>query len=437
MPAREAPAGAPPNKDIPSLTESLFRQESGRLVSILTRIFGFDRIELAEEVVQEALARALQTWPYYGVPENPPAWLLQTARNLALDVVRREKRFSDKQGEISEVIESWTSEGTPDRSVRLEQEIKDNQLRLMFACCHPEIPQEAQTALALRTLCGFSQAEIAHAYLSTEAAIAKRLVRARQRIKELELPFEIPSGDELPARLNAVLQILYLLFNEGYKASSGESLVRKDLCREAIRLATLLAQHPVTDLPRCHALLSLMLFHAARLESRVGDAGQVLRLKEQDRQQWDRRMIARAVVELGRASVGDVISVYHLQAGIAAYHCTAPDYESTNWQGILDLYDKLVQLDASPILQLNRAVAISRVAGPDAGIEAIGAITNREQIESYYLYDAVLGELELQRNNNAAAAGHFRRALGFTDMKSERELLEKRLQVALDGKTKE
>src|SRR5262245_62150825 len=276
--------------DIPGLTEHLFRHEAGKMVSVLTSIFGIDRLQLAEDVVQEALVRALQTWPYYGVPKNPAAWLTQTAKNLAVDLIRREKLFQEKQPEIITFIEQWSEEADAVDSVAFDSEIKDGRLRLMFACCHPLIPQESQTALALKTLCGFSPEEIAVAFLTTEAAIAKRLTRARQRIQELRIQFEIPAGEELAVRLDGVLQTLYLLFNEGYKASVGDNLIREDLCREAIRLTTLLAEHPAGNQPRVHALASLMLFNGARLSARQDQRGNILRLEEQDRSRWDQSM---------------------------------------------------------------------------------------------------------------------------------------------------
>src|SRR5262245_40924345 len=279
--------------DIPGLTEHLFRHEAGKLVSILTGIFGTARLQLAEDVVQEALIRALQTWPYYGIPKNPAAWLTQTAKNLALDLIRREKLFQDKEPEIISFVEQWSADLRPDEAVSFDTEIEDDRLRLMFACCHPLIPQESQTALALKTLCGFSPAEIAKAFLTTEAAVAKRLTRARQRIRDQRIPFEIPSGDEMPVRLDSVLQTLYLLFNEGYKASSGLSLVREELCLEAIRLGTLLSAHPVGNQPRVHALVALMLLNGARLRARTDADGNILRLEDQDRLLWDKSMIAQ------------------------------------------------------------------------------------------------------------------------------------------------
>jgi RNA polymerase sigma factor (sigma-70 family) len=413
--------------DISQLTDHLFRHESGKLISILTGIFGIERLQLAEDVVQESLVRAFQTWPYYGVPKNPAAWLTQTAKNLALDLIRREKVFYDKQPEIIAFIEQWSDGSAAEESAAFDSEIKDGRLRLMFACCHPLIPQESQTALALKTLCGFSPAEIAKAFLTTEAAIAKRLTRARQRIRELKIAFEIPSGGESSVRLDGVLQTLYLLFNEGYNASSGESVVREDLCAEAIRLATLLARHPLGDQPRVHALAALMLLNGARLQARTDTDGNILRLKEQNRSNWNRAMIAQGMWHLSQSAAGDGFSEYHFQAGIAACHCAARDYESTNWKQILSLYEQLVQLDDSPVVALNRAVAIAQVHGPAAGIAAIQAIPKRQPLLSYYLLYAVLAEFEMQLQNFSTAAEHLRKAIKLTEVKSEQSLLAKRL----------
>jgi len=428
VPVRTQQKKVPSAEQIPQLTEHLFRHESGRLVSILTGIFGIERLQLAEDVVQEALVRALQTWPYYGVPDNPAGWIMQTAKHLALDVLRREKRFADKQPEMAGYLEQWTADNGTGESPRLTEEIKDNQLRLMFACCHNDIPQEAQTALALRTLCGLNVAEIATAFLSTEAAIAKRLTRARARIQENQIPFEIPAGEELTARLDGVLKILYLLFNEGYKASSGECLIRENLCYEAIRLGVLLSEHPATNRPRVHALVALMMLHGARLSARCDAGGNILTLKDQDRSLWDARLIQNGVKHLGLAAQGKRISTYHLQAGIAAQHCIAADYESTNWQVILGLYDKWLELEYSPVVALNRAVALANTEGPKAGKEAVAAIVDRSQLDSYYLTYAILGEFEAQLKNYSQAASYLQRALELmTGSTSEKAFLKSRL----------
>ncbi|MDB6139634.1 MAG: putative polymerase, sigma-24 subunit, subfamily [Verrucomicrobiaceae bacterium] len=416
-----------PAGDIARMTDHLFRHEAGKLVSVLTGIFGIERLQMAEDVVQEALARALQTWPFHGIPEKPAAWLMQTARNQALDLIRREKLFREKQDAITAAIEGRMADVREGAAPMFEDEIKDDNLRLMFACCHPLIPQEAQTALALKTLCGFSPAEIAKAFLTSEAAIAKRLTRARQRIQEQGIPFEIPAGAELAVRLDGVLQIIYLLFNEGYKASGGENLVRADLCLEAIRLAGLLAGHPSTDLPHTHALMALMLLDAARLPARTDGEGNMLRLQDQDRKLWDYHMITRGVMHLNQSAVGEELSAYHLQAGIAACHCMAPDYESTDWRRILSLYDRLAEVNGSPVVGLNRAVAMAKVDGPEKGLEAVEAIEGRGGLESYYLLHAVLGEFQMQLRRFPLAAQHWQRAIELAALPSEQAFLRQRL----------
>ena len=399
------------------------------MVATLTRIFGIEHLNLAEDVVQEALARALQTWPFYGLPENPAAWIMRASRNLALDHVRREKSFRDKEPEIIATLEQWPTSGITGNAPLLDNEIQDDRLRMMFVCCHPLISQEDQVALALKTLCGFSPAEIASAFLTTEAAIAKRLTRAKQKIRDAKIPFEIPEGEELMRRLDSVLQSLYLLFNEGYKASSGASLIREDLCHEAVRLASLLVAHPAGNQPKTHALLALMLLNAARLASRVDDDGNLLRLQEQDRTRWDQSLIARGMFHLAQSADGNEISAYHLQAGIAACHCAAKDYASTDWRQILGLYDHLSELDDSPVVALNRAVAVAEVHGPEAGIVAAGALRNQRSLESYYLFHAVLGEFQWRLNHRQAAAARFRKSLQLTALHSERAFLLNRLRA--------
>jgi RNA polymerase sigma-70 factor (ECF subfamily) len=410
--------------EVSHVVEHLFRHEAGKMVAILTGIFGIDHLTLAEDVVQEALARALQTWPFHGVPDNPSAWIMRTSRNLALDVVRREKVFRDKEPEIIRLIES----APPDTEFS-QQEIADDRLRMMFVCCHPAIPPEAQVALALKTLGGFSPREIGSAFLTSEAAIAKRLTRAKRKIREANIPFEIPAGPELARRLDGVLQSLYLLFNEGYKASSGDKLVREDVCFEAIRLAGLLAQHPAGNQPKTHALLALMLLNTARIPARTDNDGNLLRLQEQDRFRWNQPMIAQGMRHFAKSAAGAELTEYHLQAGIAACHCTAKDYASTDWRQILALYDRLVGFDGSPVVALNRAVAIAEVQGPQAGIEAVQAIKDLPSLESYHLLHAVLGELEFRRNRATIAAKHFQRALALAEIKSEQAFLSKRLQA--------
>jgi len=416
-----------PRSEISGVVEHLFRHESVKMVATLVHIFGIEHFQLAEDVVQEALSRALQTWPFYGVPQNPAAWLMQTARNRALDVVRRQKTFREKEAEIIHTMDSDVS--LPHEAMVSEEEITDDRLRMMFVCCHPQIPADAQAALALKTLCGFGVTEIARAFLTTDAAIAKRLTRAKQKIAEAKIPFEIPPVNELAPRLDRVLQSLYLLFNEGYKASAGDTLIREDICTEAIRLAQLLAQHPSGNRPKTHALLALMLLNAARTPARVDDQGNLLRLRDQDRSKWDQQMIARGLFHLAQSAGGSEIAEYHLQAGIAACHCAAKDYASTDWGSILAFYDRMLTFDDSPVIALNRAVALAELRGPREGIKAVKAIPGLKALESYYLFHAVLGDFEFQLHHLQMAAAHFQRALQLAETPPEKKFLEHRLQA--------
>lgn len=403
-------------------TEHFFRHESARLVATLAGQFGAQRLQWIEDVVQEALVRALQTWPYRGVPDNPAAWLTQTARHLALDQLRREQRWNEREEGISAEQARWMAvplEAAPD-----DANLRDDTLRLMFVCCHPQLSAEAQIALALRTLCGLSPAEIAAAFVTSEAAISKRLVRARQRIRELALPFELPAAHELPQRLDAVLTSLYLLFNEGYKASSGEHLVRSDLCHEAIRLTELLATHQHTGLPQCHALLALMLLSAARLPARTDDTGGILRLHEQDRSLWNQSFIQRGLQHLQLSARGDTLTEYHLEAGIAACHSTATDHGTTDWARILMLYDQLVLLTPSPVVALNRAIAVGRVHGAQSGLEALAAV---QGLDAYLSLHAARGAFAAELGQAEAAAAHYRKALALAALTSERSFLERQL----------
>jgi RNA polymerase sigma-70 factor (ECF subfamily) len=337
---------------------------------------------------------------------------------------------SSKEPNIITHIEQMLPETPP--VAEGETEIRDDALRLMFVCCHPSLSADAQVVLALKVLCGFSTAEIARAFLSSEAAIDKQLTRTKQRIREANIGFEIPVGDELTARLDGVLSALYLLFNEGYKASAGERLLREDLCHEAVRLTALLVAHPAGGTPRSHALLALMLFTAARFPSRVDDQGDLLRLDDQDRSQWDQELIARGLFHLAQAAQGSELSEYHIQAGIAACHCMAPDYASTDWQRILRHYDDLERIKPSPIVALNRAVAVAHLHGAQAGLEVIEAIAQRDRLESHYLLHAVTGELHWRMKNFRAAAESFRRALQLAQVGPEQMHLTRMLERSTD-----
>jgi RNA polymerase sigma factor (sigma-70 family) len=405
--------------------DHFFRHEGAKVVATLTSHLGTHRLQLVEDVVQEALLRALQAWSYRGVPDNPAAWLTHVAKNLALNALQREQRWNEKQEGIAAEHTRWLSSSSEDMT---HETFADDTLRLMFVCFHPELAIESQTALALRTLCGFSPAEIAAAFLTSEAAIAKRLVRARQRIRELALPFAVPDTSALSSRLEGVLHTLYLLFNEGYKASAGERLVREELCQEAIRLVTLVTQHPATQEPRAYALLALMLLNAARLAARTDDAGNLLRLHEQDRTAWNQAMIRRGILCLRHASQGGTLSVYHIEASIAATHCTATDASTTDWSRILHLYDQLLAITGSPVTAMNRAVAVTRVHGARAGLDALDNIRQRSVLEGNHLYHAMRGTFTAELGQPAAAIALFRLASKLALLPVERDFIARRIE---------
>lgn len=424
------PDGTAPAASPSQVVEHFFRHETGRLHGVLTRMLGPGNLSLVEDVAQGAMLQAMRTWSIGGVPPNPSAWITRVAINLARDTLRHRRMSAGKETNIITHFEQMmpaaatVGEG--------EHEIRDDALRLMFVCCHPSLSPDAQVVLALKVLCGFSTGEIARAFLSSEAAIEKQLTRTKQRIRDANIAFEIPEGEELTARLDGVLAALYLLFNEGYKASAGERLLREELCHEAVRLTSLLAAHPAGRTPRSRALLALMLLTAARFPSRVDERGDLLRLDDQDRSKWDQALIARGLVELVEAAEGSDLSEYHLQAGIAAIHCTAADYASTDWARILRHYDELNRIKPSPIVALNRAVAVAHLHGPQAGLDAIAAIPQRDRLDSHYLLHAVVGELQWRLKNDRAAAESFRRALQLASVGPEQLYLTRMLERTSD-----
>ncbi len=409
-----------PHERNPSLVaDDLFRREGARIVATLAARLGTHRLQLAEDVVQEALVRALQTWPYRGIPENPAAWLTQAAKNLAFDALRREQTWQRKEAQITAEQERWLTRD----ELELDHQLTDDTLRMLFICFHPQLSIEAQLALALRTVCGLSPAEIGAAFLSSEAAIAKRLVRARQLVRDLRLPFEMPTAAELPQRLGGVLTALYLLFNEGYKASCGDRLIRKELCHEAIRLTRLLAAHPATSRPATKALLALICLNAARLQARVNLEGEIVRLHHQDRSQWDAALIREGILALGAASSGDIVTPYHLEAGIAACHCLSKDDAGTDWVRILSFYDQLLVLKPTPVVAMNRSVALARVHGPRAGLEALESIPNRQSLEAHHLYHAIRASFIEKLGQPAEAFAAYQRAAELAPCTAERDFL--------------
>ncbi|MCI0663742.1 MAG: sigma-70 family RNA polymerase sigma factor [Acidobacteria bacterium] len=421
---------ADPENKVAGLVDHLFRHQAGQMISTLTRIFGPRHIDLAEEVVQDALLKALQQWSYRGVPENPSAWLIQVAKNRALDLLRREASLREKSGELVRSFAAQEEFANRRQELGGPNEALDDTLSMIFMTCHPSIPREGRVALTLKTAGGFGVSEIARAFLAKEPTIAQRLVRAKRLIREEGITFEMPSGAEMSARLDSVLEVLYLLFNEGYTAHSGENLVRVDLCDEAIRLSSLIVQHPATNLPKCHALLALMLFQAARLPARVGKSGELSLLAEQDRSLWDKRLIDRGYWHLDRSALGDEFTDYHLQAAIAACHAAATSYQLTNWEEIVQLYNMLVELNPSPVVALNRAVAIAKWHGAAAGIHELEKIIEHPLLQHYYLLPATMGELWSELGEQMKAADYYRQALDCPCSEPERRFLSKRLEAA-------
>ncbi|HJT17637.1 MAG TPA: DUF6596 domain-containing protein [Thermoanaerobaculia bacterium] len=404
--------------DVNAVVDHLFRHSAGQMVATLTRIFGPEHLPLAEEVVQEALIAALGQWSFHGVPDNPAAWLFRVARNKALDQVRRQKNFERKEADIRAAL----TRAQIDEST-------DDMLAMMFMCCHPSIPEESRIALTLRTAGGFSVDEIARAFLAQNSAIAQRIVRAKKLIRDTPIALDMPSQSEMPRRVASLLKVLYLMFNEGHAAHEGDALVRADLCEEAIRLGSLLAEHPATNLPAVHALLALMLLQAARLPARVDASGEIALLEDQDRSRWDHAMIARGMRHFEASAAGDELTTYHVEAAIAACHATSPSFEETNGREMISLYDDLFELNPSPVVALNRAVAIAMCHGPQAGIAAIESIAGRESLRDYPLLYATLGELWLRSGDRDRAAAEFSRALELPSSMPEKRFLLRKLEA--------
>ncbi|MCP4203662.1 MAG: sigma-70 family RNA polymerase sigma factor [bacterium] len=380
------------------------------MISTLTRIFGPQELDLVEEVVQEAFLKALKQWPFHGVPDNPSAWLIQVAKNRALDTVRRRANWRSKESQIERSIFS-RRHSFEAHDARFADEIRDDELRLVFMCCHPALGRNARIALTLKMSAAFSTAEIARAFLARESAIAQRLVRAKRKLRELEVSFEMPEPHEMPARLDSVLESLYLIFNEGHSAHEGEDLVRFELCHQAIRLAELLADHPVTATTSVRALTALLLFQACRLGARTDEAGDPIRLDEQDRSLWDRRVLARGLEHFEAAAEGNELSRYHLEAEIASCHALAENYGATDWQRIVSAYDQLLAIEPSPVISLNRAIALSRLEGPWAGLEALDEVETEPALQSYYPLHATRAELLSQVGRFAESRAACQRAL--------------------------
>jgi RNA polymerase sigma-70 factor (ECF subfamily) len=410
------------------IVDNLFRHDSGRLVAVLTRIFGTENLDLAEDVIQDSLVEAMNQWSYQGVPENPSGWLFTVAKNKALNIIKRERNKRKYSSDVAHFLESeWTVQPALNH-IFSQPQILDDQLRMMFTCCHPAISSDSQVALTLKTLCGFSIPEIAKAFLTTEENINKRLVRARQKIREDKIPFEIPEGSGLDTRLDAVIETIYLLFNEGYSASTGKDLIRLELCEEAIRLAEIITEHEaILNKSNVYAALALMYLNACRFKARTNDKGELLTMAEQDRSRWDRSLMKKGFYCLEKSTNQKTLSIYHILAAISAYHCSAPDFASTDWKNILSLYDKLIYIDDSPVVFLNRAIALAKVSGAVAGLKELEKIEDNSAMIGYHLFHSTRGEFYMDLNDFANATASFEQAIQLTPLQAEKDVLKKKL----------
>jgi RNA polymerase sigma factor (sigma-70 family) len=415
--------------NISKLTDQLFRYESGKLIAVLTKIFGTQNLELAEDVVQESFISALQTWRINGVPDNPPAWLFRTAKNKAIDLVRKNRYsilmdFSDSEREL---YRSEYTLNTLMNSLWSDEAIEDDLLKMMFACCHEEIIIENQITLILKTLCGFTTAEIAKAFITSEDAISKRLYRTKEFFREKKIRPEIPTAGLLNQKTHAVLKSIYLIFNEGYNSTHADELIRQDLLEQAMYLCRLLSNNPNTRTSEVYAAMALMCFHAARIESRISAEGEIILLDQQDRSRWDTALISEGNDYLNRSAFGGTISSYHLEAAIAYEHCIAETFEKTNWSRILAYYDLLVKFYPTPVVNLNRIVVVFKLRGPDQALLELKESSCLKEWEKLYLYYSLLGEI-YSTTDWLKAKASFEKALTLTKSETEQRFLRHKIE---------
>jgi RNA polymerase sigma factor (sigma-70 family) len=411
--------------------DAVWRVESAKIIAGLTRMLR--DISLAEELAQDALVAALETWPKSGIPDNPGAWLMATAKHRAIDRLRRNKLLARKHEQLGHEMELQQEMAEPDIDAALDHDLGDDLLRLMFTACHPLLSTEARVALTLRLLGGLTTGEIARAFLVPEPTIAQRIVRAKRTLAEAHVPFEVPRADELTPRLSSVLEVIYLVFNEGYSATAGDDWMRPALCEEALRLGRILAELAPAE-PEIHGLVALMEVQASRAAARVGPSGEPVLLLDQNRARWDQLLIRRGLAALARAeALGGALGPYALQAAIAACHARAHTAAETDWIRIAALYDGLAQIAPSPVVELNRAVALAMAFGPAAGLELVDALTSEPSLRNYHLLPSVRGDLLARLGRLDEARGEFERAAALTCNARERELLLERAATCARG----
>ncbi len=403
--------------------ETLYRSESGRVLATLVRLLG--DLDLAEEAMHEAFAAALEFWSQTGIPDKPRPWLISTARFKAIDVIRRRARFDGAQRDLVAHMESRVNGAPSGNEETGDEEIEDDRLRLIFTCCHPALPPEGQVALTLREICGLTTEEIARAFLVTPATLAQRIVRAKAKIRETPIPYEVPTPQEFPERLDAVLQVVYLAFNEGYSAAAGAEVTRAELTGEAIRLGRLLTE--LQPEPEAIGLLSLMLLQESRRAARTSPTGKLILLENQDRSLWNREQIAEGVALVEKALNSRRFGSYTLQAAIAAVHAEAESIGATDWRQIVALYNQLVRIQPSPVVHLNRAVAIAMRDGPEAGLAHIDAVLEHGELANYYLAHSARADMYRRLGRTAEARSSYEKALALTLQEPERQFLQERI----------
>ena len=414
--------------EIGKMANHLFRHEAGKMVSVLTKIFGTENLELAEDVVQEAFISAINTWKLKGIPDNPSAWLYRVAKNKAIDIIRKNKHsvHFDFTNPDKELLQSEYTLMTVMENYWKEDTIQDDLLRMMYACCHDEISPENQVTLMLKTLCGFSSAEIAKAFVTTEDTISKRLYRTREFFREKKIKPEFPDPSQLHHKTSAVLKTIYLIFNEGYNSTHSDQLIRKDLLDQAIYLGTLLCNNSHTKMPETFAAMALMYFHAARIESRINEEGEIILLADQDRNKWNKQRIDEANAYMNLAASGDTISTYHIEAAIAYEHCEAKTFEQTNWPQILRYYDMLAEIRPDPVVMLNRMTVLQKIYGPDFTLSEINKSPYLKEWEKNYLFHSLLGEI-YSGSDKDKAKKCYEKSLELTKSEAEKKLLLKKI----------